>query len=143
MAYLIGAGTKLYVEISASMELIPQVREVTPPALEMGTAETTHLLSSAREHVATIPDPGEVSFTLEWDPDDATHEQLWDYFTGKTMCSWKIQFINSPSPTTIEFDGLIKNFGIDNLDVDAVATIPVTIQVSGMPVITAAGTAEP
>ena len=138
MAYIIGAGTtlsRLTTPSPAAYTAIPQVREITPPALEMGTAETTHLTSSAREHVATIPDPGEVSFTLEWDPDNAQHAALWTSFGAKTMETWRITMTDT-TPTKIDFQGIIKNFGVDNLDVDAVATIPVTIQVSGMPTIT-------
>jgi hypothetical protein len=139
MAYIIGAGTTVarLTTPPSTYTTITQVKEVTPPALEMGTAEATHLTSTAREHVATILDPGEVSFSILWDPDDATHLDLWTTFQAKTVSGWKITIVDATATdTTITFDGLIKNFGIDTLDVEAIAMIPVTIQVSGLPVIT-------
>jgi hypothetical protein len=138
MAYIIGAGTTLGRRTALGPPVVyttvPQVKEITPPALEMGTAEATHLTSSAREHVATIADPGEVSFTLQWDPDNAQHAALWTSFQAKTLENWRITMTDT-TPTTITFDGIIKNFGIDTLDVEALAAIPVTIQVSGLPTI--------
>jgi hypothetical protein len=135
MAYVIGKGTLLKVDISSTLTTIPQVVSVTPPSLEMGNVETTHLTSTARENKATIPDPGEVSFSLEWDPANTVHQQLWTYFQAGTTVNWTITMSDAGN-CVIDFDGHIQNFGVDELSVDSVAVIPVTIKLSGMPTIT-------
>ena len=50
MAYIIGKGTLLQYDNGSDYVTITQVTSVTPPALEMGSVETTNLSSTAREN---------------------------------------------------------------------------------------------
>ncbi len=134
MAYLIGAGTVLSRRTATSpvaYTAITQVKDITPPPLEMGTVETTHLASSAREFMATIPDGGEVTFNLEYDPADTQHIALYTSFGAKTIETWRIDLPGTA--VNIDFTGFITKFGIDQVSVDTVNTIPCTIRVTGLP----------
>lgn len=137
MAYVIGKGTTLSY-LSGSYVPVASVTSITPPQVEMGFVETTHLLSAMREHMATINEPGEASFTIEYDPANTTHQFLWDYAGGThagQSISWKITMSDSGA-CDITFSGSIKKFGVSDLGVDKVAMVPCTIQVSGAVVIT-------
>lgn len=134
MAYQVGAGTVLKrrtVASPATFTAITQVKDITPPSLELGTVETTHLTSDAREFMPTIHDGGEVSFNLEYDPADAQHIALYDSWAAKTVEVWKIEL--GDGDTVIDFSGFITKFGIDQMTVDSVNTIPVTIRTTGLP----------
>lgn len=135
MAYVPGYGTIIQVDIASTATTIPQATSITPPALEMGNVETTHLTSAARENMATIIDPGTASFNIEYDPANTVHGQLYTYFLAGTTCAWTI-LLPDAGDCTIEFNGHIETFGIEELTVDSVAVIPITIRISGLPTIT-------
>jgi hypothetical protein len=133
MAYLIGKGTVLQV-LNGTFQTVTQVKQLTPPQLEMGTTEVTHLGSSMRERVATINDPGEASFMLEFDPANTQHQYLITNALTGAQLSWKIILSNTTS--TITFSACIKKWGIGELQADNVATIPVTLQINGLVTVT-------
>lgn len=136
MAYLVGAGVELARRTTASPAVytaIPQAKDVTPPQLELGTVETTHLLSDAREFMPTIHDGGECNFNLEYDPANAQHAALFTSWSNKTVETWRITFSDT---TTIIFTGFLTTFGIDQLTVDSVVMVPCTIRITGLPTIT-------
>jgi hypothetical protein len=132
MAYWCGKGTT----IKHGSTTLAQVVSITPPAVELGNVETTHLTSTARENKGTIVDPGEASFSLEWDPANSGHQALWTAFQAGTTESWTITIMSGAATVEIDFDGHIQNFGVDELSVDSVAVIPVTIKISALPTIT-------
>lgn len=130
-----GIGTILQVQISAVYTAIPQVMNVTPPQIEMGDVETTHLGSTGRERCATIIDPGTVKFDLEFNPANSVHMQLWTFAQAGTEVNWKVILPDSGA-CEVGFVGFIKNFGVDAIEVGGVVKIPVTVQVTGLPTIT-------
>lgn len=135
MAYLIGAGVQFMVEIASVYTQVPQAKDITPPQLELGTVETTHLLSAAREFMPTIHDGGECSFNLEWDPADAVHAQLFEYFSEKAIVNWRIIMADAGA-AQVNFSGFLTTFGVDQLTVDSVVMIPCSIRITGLPTIT-------
>jgi len=135
MAYTPGKGTELRLTISSTPTALAQVVNITPPAMEMGTTETTHLLSTWREYIANIPDGGTVQFTVEYDSASATHVQLWTSYQAGTLETWAVA-LNDTGDTTINFSGILTNFGFDQITVDNVVTAPLTIKISGAVTIT-------
>ena len=135
MTYVPGKGTELKLSIASIYTGISQVQKITPPSGEMGTVETTHLLSSAKEYMSTILDGGELTFTIEWDPSDATHQELWSAFKSGATRSWQTVF-NDAGNATVAHDGIITGFPWDEADVESVITIPITIKISGDIVLT-------
>jgi hypothetical protein len=133
MAYIAGKGTTLKVSISTVFTIIAQLKNITPPGKKMGTTETTHLLSTDKEFISTIREGGDVKFTVEWDPANTTHAYLLTAFDAGTMESWKVTL---PNGTIIAFTGILTDFPWDQLDVEAVAMIDLTIKVSGAVTVT-------
>jgi predicted secreted protein len=130
MAIVSGKGTKLQLEIATVFTDIAQITGLTPPSMEMGTVETTHLLSTWREYVSTIPDAGEISFSIEYDPAHASHAALWTAFQGGAVESWKI-LLTDTGAASIEFGGILTGFSWDEVTVDGIVTASISVKLSG------------
>ena len=135
MAYTPGKGSLLQLSISASFTTVAQITKFTPPASEMGTVETTIITDAAKTFMATILDSGEANFTIEWDPANATHAELWRIHQSGELASWKIIF-NDAGACVATFSAILTKFPIDEVDVESVVQIPVTLRVSGTITIT-------
>jgi hypothetical protein len=131
MAYAPGKGTELRLTITGTPTAIAQLVSVTPPSMEMGTTETTHLGSTWKEYISNIPDGGEVSFVVEY----ATHAALWTAFTGGAAEVWAVAF-NDAGDTTVGFSGILTAFAWDDVVVDGVVTASLTVKVTGAVTIT-------
>lgn len=77
---------------------LPQVRDITGPGISRGSTDvTTHDSPDGwREFLPGLPDGGEISFEVSWDPGTATHKQtagtgfLGDFdSTGCTIPAWQ------------------------------------------------------
>lgn len=130
MAYTPGQGTVLQLNISSSYTTVAQVKSLTPPSSEMGTVETTIITDSVKTFMATIRDSGEASFTIEWDPANSTHAQLWTIHRSGALSDWKIIF-NDAGDCEATFSGILTKFPWDEIDVESVVMIPITIKISG------------
>lgn len=128
--YRPGKGTVLQMTTgSTTLTTIAQVVTITPPQLANPTVDVTHLQSSWRERLGTIPDGGTVSALLEFDPGDGEHEYLANTaIVATTPVYWRIVF-----PTTtqkIDFYGCLSAFGIQEVTVDDVLRANITIDCS-------------
>ncbi len=72
------AGTllELYRSSPAAYETIRGVEGFQGPTGTKGTIDVTAIDDSAKQFVADLPDYGQVSFDLFWDPDEASHYDL-------------------------------------------------------------------
>lgn len=134
-----GKGTILRASAVAdtSEVVIAQVKSVTPPAMVMGTVETTVLASTARTFISTILDGGTMTFQCNWDPDDASHDTtIWTVFTGGTNYFFEIE-LPTGTKKFINFEGVVTNFdpGSGGVTVDGIYELAVTVKVSGTPTI--------
>lgn len=123
-----GKGSQLKMKISGTYTALGQVQKITPPSGEMGTVELTNLASTAKEFAATIYDGGEAEFTIIWLPGDSTHAQVWTNHKAGTLSDFTMTWSNA---STAQFYGIITKFPWDEIDVESVQTIPVTIKISG------------
>jgi predicted secreted protein len=135
MSYVPGKGTELKLDISSVFTAIAQVVNLTPPSMEMGTSETTHLASTWREYISSIPDGGEIELTIEYDSASSTHASLWSKFTGGAVESWQVVF-NDVGDTLVAFSGIITGFEFDEVAVDNVVTATVKVKITGAVTIT-------
>jgi hypothetical protein len=76
MAVHTGNGSILKATISSVLTAIAQVTEIDGPSIEVGTKEITNLSDTVKKFRALLPDYGEVTFTIEYDPADTTHAFL-------------------------------------------------------------------
>lgn len=114
--------------------------------------ETTCLSSAARTFAAGLANPGTATFTIQFNPADASHVRIHELYTEGADLQWALGWSDGegidPSgastdgftlPTTrtwLQFDGFIQDLPFDfalNSDV----TSNVSVQVSGFPVLTA------
>ena len=102
---------------------------------EVGERDTTVLTSTVHTNAPTIPDNGEVTFSLNWDPTDAGHQQIraWKDTPPATTAIplWKVTY-NTTAANTDVFSAWVKGLdGVNAEGVDENITADVTLRVTG------------
>lgn len=100
---------------------------------EVGERDTSNLASTAKTYAPTIPDNGEVSFELNWDPTDTGHIQLqsWKNTPATTSPMWKVVWATTGTHNNV-FTAFVKNLDGPNAGgTDENLTMTVTLRVSG------------
>lgn len=154
MAELKTQGTELFLlDDTDSGNEVRKIGNVTSLSGVGGTAgeiDVTNFDSTAREFLAALKDNGTVSFNVNWDPQDGSHEAL-DAIVGADTnrrfviaCSesdtdptYSSTFTIPTDRTTLDFSGAALSFQKD-AETDNVWTGSVEIRVSGDITITAA-----
>lgn len=114
---------------SGATVVIGQVVSISGPSASVGTVESTNLASTARTFLTTIPDMGEVSFTVNWDHDLNTQSGLETILkTPDDTVAWLITLSDA---TTIGFDGLLTGFNITGMEIDGLVQAEITVKVTG------------
>lgn len=93
---------------------IAEVLSITPPTQTRDDEDVTTTDSTFVEKLPTIPDHGEVSIDLVWEPNDANHELLDTAFanaTTTTAYEWQIVYPIVAAAVTDEFTGYVKSIG--------------------------------
>lgn len=130
MSVLKGKGTTIGVNASSGATVaIAQVKEISGPNRSVGTVESTNLSSTSRTFLTTIPDGGEVTFTVQFDPTEATHVTLDTLAkTPDDTVAWLITLTNAD---TIGFSGLLTGYNVTGMGVDGLLECEITIKVTG------------
>jgi len=145
-------GTMLYTidPLDDSILVVGCVTAITGIDTTIEQLETTCLDSPARTYVAGLATPGAASFTINFDPADASHVRLHALKVAGTTLPWAVGFSDGTAPPTvdtagefilpatrswIEFEGFMNSYPFD-FALNAVVTSTVGIQVSGEPVVT-------
>jgi predicted secreted protein len=132
-----GFGTLLQQGNAASPEVFTTVAEVLNidgPGLTMETIDVTNhdSASAHREHIASLKDGGEVTFSINYLPANATHANtgtgLLATYVNRTARNWKIVWTDSGT-TEQPFTGFITNFQPHG-PIDAQLTADITIKIS-------------
>lgn len=93
--------------------------------------DTTVLTSSVHTSAPVIPDNGEFTFSLLFDPTDTAHIFLRALKDVPAINHYKVTY-NDTTPSTDVMLGWVKEFsGISGDDVDASLTAEITIRVTG------------
>ena len=94
------------------------LQSLSPGARTMGSAEQTHLGSSMREFRSTIGDAGEFSFTVLYDPKDATHATLEAKIESGVTETWVITGSQATAASTWTFSAFLTSFEmtVDTVD---------------------------
>lgn len=139
MATVIPAlGTTLAVDKAGDgLEYTPitQIVSVEGASNEVGSIETTHLGSTRKTYRPGLPDGGEVSFEVEYDPADTEHKFLRGLADEPEILSWQISYPTLPKATLDTFDGFLTAFTPGAGGAEENLTASVTIKVTG-PVVT-------
>jgi len=108
--YIETQGTVLKRGNSASPEVftaIPSVVSIDGPTATNEEIDTTHLGSTARESIGSLPDYGSMNLEVMWDERDATHAAMRTDFQNRTVRNYQVIDTGSPQKTG-NFSGWIK-----------------------------------
>lgn len=107
---------------------VAEITSLNGPSLEVPAVATSHLGTTKKSYRAGVPDAGEVSGTLWFDPANATHSALFDLWDNPVTESWKITTADSYE---YAFDGILTAFTMAFSDLDENATADFTIKITG------------
>jgi hypothetical protein len=132
-----GLGTILQLSISSTYTNVAQRVSLDGPELAVGTANTTDLDGTVETYRPTLPDSGELSGTLYYDPQDSTHSALFSAVTApsQTLNLWKLKFTDAAA-SILAFSGILTKFKPTGMTKDGNLSADFSIKVSGTPVMT-------
>ena len=91
--------------------------------------DVTNLASTRREKRMGLPDEGQLSLTVQYDPADTQQTRLETLRETRALGNFKVLLTDS-GPTTFSFSGYVLSFSIDSA-VDQVIQGSVTIEITG------------
>jgi hypothetical protein len=127
---ILGRGTLL----KQGATTIGQRMKIDGPDIKVGTAPATHLDSTAVEKRGTIPDSGDLSLTLLYNPADTTHQLLTAQLaaaavsTDGGVVAWTVEY---PDGSTQEFSGILTGFKPTGIEVDKLIEAECKIEITG------------
>ena len=105
-------GTQLDVKITSTFTPIPGVEGLSGPTGTKPQIEVTALSDTAAKFIAGLPDYGDVSFSLFWDPAEATHQKLMtSYQTSNSVDDFQIT-CSDAGAAVIVFSGTDEKSGV-------------------------------
>jgi hypothetical protein len=133
MAGKVAQGTLLRRESSlgsGSFTTIADCKSWSGPSTENPEIDVTSLTSTAKEYVGGLVDFGELTLELNFDPNNATHQQLFSDMEASppTVTGWRITFVNPTINYT--WSAFVKSFSISG-EVDGVIAGSLTLRLSG------------
>lgn len=108
---------------------ISQVLSVEGASVSVGEVETTNLSSPRKTYRPGLSDPGDVSFEIQYDPQDANHKDLKALAESPASKLWRITYPTSPKLTHHTFEGFLKEFspGAGGPEEDLAASITIRV----------------
>lgn len=109
---ILSQSTKLYVSDGNSpstFTAVGNITDISGPNGSLPTEDASNLDSAAVERIAGLPDEGEVTFEINYDPDNANHTVLRNARRAGTRLEFKITFADA-TPTTLLFFGFVTRF---------------------------------
>ena len=126
-------GTTLAISVGASPSSFTTIGNVVGfkgPGGSASVIDVTNLSSVAKEKLMGLPDEGQFTVDLNFDPDNATHQSLRTARANRTPCEFKITFTDAASATTAVFTGYVLGMEI-SAQVDSAVKASVTIEITG------------
>ena len=108
---------------------ITEIVSIDGPSMTNEPADTTNLSSTWRSFLAVIPDGGEVSLTLNYEPDAASHASFITDLAAGTLQEAVITFTDGGG-TTLTFDAICTAFS-PTASVGEKLSAAVTLKVTG------------
>lgn len=112
-----------------SFTTVPNVTDFSGPGGQASVIDTTNLLSVQKEKMMGLSDPGQLSFNINFDPDNAVHQQIRQAWVERRLCQFRLTFADS-TPASCILDGYVLGFTISG-GVDAVVKAAITVEITG------------
>jgi predicted secreted protein len=125
-------GTLLKIGSGASpitYTTIKEVKSFTGPGGSAAVIDVTDLSSTAKEKRMGLQDEGQLSFTVNYLPDDTQHDLLRTNRAARTLTPFQLIFTDT-SPTTWAFNAYVTGFSVSGA-VDGVVEANVTLEITG------------
>lgn len=90
---------------------------------------TSDLSNTYQTFIMGQPDPGEITFNLNYDPTNAEHQGIASDYAAGTVQTWTMTMNSSPTKT-LAASGTVKDFTIGG-DREGIGKASVTIKLSG------------
>lgn len=130
-------GLKLQLGSTASPQTFTDMAAITGvTGLNSGSAteiDITDFDSVVREFTRGLRDGGTVNVTLKFDPDNATHQTLWDLNRAGTTRQWRV-LLNNSSASYFEFNAFINNLPVD-FAIDSIVMGSMGLRVTSEPML--------
>jgi hypothetical protein len=136
----IANGTTIGVDKTGSGTYVTlaNVESFDGPSNTVGSVETTNLSSGRKTYRPGLPDSGEISFDIQFDPADADHTYLRGLLDSPAVKSWQLSYPTLPKATLDTFDGFLTEFHPSGDDAEGILTASITIKLTGAIVTTTA-----
>lgn len=125
-------GVQLAVGDGSSPEnytLIPQITTMSGPGGSASVIDVTTLDSTAREKAMGLPDEGQLSFEMVYNPNNTVQDGLRVKRAARTLHNFELTLTDSPA-TVFLFSAYVLEF-TQGYAVDEVAMVSVTLEISG------------
>lgn len=113
----------------SSFTAIGNVTGFQGPGGAASVIDVTNLASTAKEKRMGLPDEGQFTLDINYDPDNASHILLRQYRAARTRAEFKITYTDT-TPTADVFYGYVLSFSRSG-SVDGVVKGSVTIEIDG------------
>lgn len=119
-------GTEVFTEIA-------EVKSISGPNTSSQVIDVTHMGSSdnTREFLPTLIDPGDISMSLNFRPDNDTHIDLRVNQKERTRTNWQLVFTD-PSATVYSFAGYVTGFQI-TAEIESALQAQCTVKLTSWP----------
>lgn len=142
-------GTTLYWIDGTTVQAVAATN-ISGLSAQRDSIETTDLTDNAKTFVAGLMSPGNAQFSINFDPSIAVHKKLHDAYVSGVSLKWALGWSDGTAaptvtsgnftlPTTrsfLQFEGFIHDVTFD-FSLNTIVKSQVSVQVSGMPVLSA------
>ncbi len=136
MAVNVGQGTILKMTISASLTAIAQVTEIEGPEVTVPAIDKTNLSDVYKRWRPGLPEPGKVSFKIQFDPADTTHQALSTAANTfpQPIVAWTITYNTQSGTAHDSFTGFVSSYKKTGMNQEDNLTGELEIQMDSLPV---------
>ncbi len=127
-----GLGTELRIDIATVFTAVPWVQSVSGPDETFDTIDvTTHTSTGGyREFITGLADGGELTCTINWHDDEATHTALQDAQTARELTAFQLFWPGYDTNNLADFNGYVTGLTRSS-PTDAQITRDLTIKITG------------
>ena len=127
-----GLGTELRIDIAAVFTVVPWVQSITGPDETFDTIDvTTHSSTGGyREFITGLADGGELTCTINWHDDEATHTALQDAQQARELTAFQLFWPGYDTNNLMDFDAYVTGLGRMS-PIDAQITRDLTLKITG------------
>lgn len=112
-----------------NMTTIGNVVSFSGPGGSASVIDITNLSSTAKEKMMGLPDEGQLTMDINYDPDNASHILIRNARKTRTRCEFTITLTDTTN-TVLTFRGYVLGFAI-TAGVDQVVKASITIEIDG------------